>query len=544
MSRSIETALLAALLFGAAPASGLPAPPFEVPLRHRLYPFVARIQVRSSDLPLFAQSRPYIRSDAAKLIRWVEKRVTEGALVLSAGEEHDLDALRREFAAELGRDVEGAGTEPYALVIEEDGDRLVLDLYASESYVAAGDEATEALDLTASTTTVGGHMRATLGGRLALSADVRNTRLQGSSGRSTFVARHGPPSTKAGEEGEFQDSADGYAAISTPIADLSIGKSLLDWGPGRSGRLLLGSDSYAFDQIRLTRALGPLRFVAVHGWVRGDHEPRYLAAHRIEAKIHPRLSLGGGEAVVYGQTDRLESERERGGFQLEYLLPLFPLHVAEHYLGDLDNNLMSFDAFWLPVDGLALWGELLIDDFNTSRAWNHFGNKLGWVGGARAVFGSTGIDAGIEYSRLDPWVYTHRLDGHSYTHFDRSLGHWLLPNSDEIRGDLGWRPIGALSLECSFSILRYSVGHTADGIGGYFVPDTERLDPSTYDTPKNAFTGTIETTRELELRAEWEPFYECFLRVEAARLEIENLGNSAGEDLSDSRIGVGLRVER
>ncbi len=544
MSNPIKTALLAALLLTSTAALGLPAPPFEVPLRHRLYPFVARIQVRSADLPLFAQSRPYSRADAAELIRWIEMKVSAGELSLSAGESHDFDALRREFAAELGRGDEDGPTEPYALVIEEDGDRLVLDLYASERYIAAGDDATESLDLTSSTTTVGGQMRATLGGWLALSADVRNTRLQGSSGHSTFVARHGPPSTKAGEEGEFRDSADGYAAISTPIADLSIGKSLLDWGPGRSGRLLLGSDSYAFDQIRLTRALGPLRFVAVHGWVRGEQEPRYLAAHRIEAKVHPRFTLGGGEAVVYGQTHRLDSEQDRGGFQLEYLLPLFPLHVSEHYLGDLDNNLMSFDAFWLPVDGLALWGELLIDDFNSSRAWDHFGNKLGWVGGTRAVFGSSGIDAGLEYSRLDPWVYTHRLDGHSFTHFDRSLGHWLLPNSDEIRGDLGWRPTGSLSLECSFSILRYSVGHTTDGLGGYFVPDTARPDPEIFDTPKNAFTGTIEKTREFKFQAEWEPFYECFLDVELTRLDIENLGNVAGADLSDFRVGIGIRVER
>jgi hypothetical protein len=496
---------------------------------------VERLAVRSPGLPIFTESRPYTYADAEAFVQCIEKRVKAGELRLAPGEAHDLAALRREL------ELDGAEADPHALSLTDGGDRLLLDLYGTQELFMTGEALRDSLDLTTSTTTIGGRMRLTLMGRLAVAADVRNTRLQGSSGRSVFTARQGPPSTKAGENGEFQDAADAYVALRTPIADLQVGKSPLAWGPGRSGSLLLGADAYSFDHFRLTRAFGPLRYVALYGWLRGEQEPRYIAAHRIEARIHPRLTLGGGEAVVYGQGNPRQGERERG-FQLEYLLPLFPIHVGEHYLGDYDNNLMSMDARWIPLNGWELWGELLIDDFNTSRAWDHFGNKLGYLAGSRVVLGN-GMDASVEYVRLDPWVYTHRVEGNSYTHFDHSLGHWLVPNSDLIGGDLGWRPLGSLAFRFSWKFTRNSVGHTANGVSGYFVGDDQRLDPGNPDSPKRAFTGVLERTRELRARVEWEPRYECLLSASVGQLAIDNFDHVAGNDLDDLEFSLGVRIE-
>lgn len=533
LARRVKKLLSILVLATAALAS---APPIEVPLEHRLYDFADRMGIRAPDLPLFRQSRPYSYADAAQFIRAIETRVEEHQLSLSPGEAHDLEALQME----LGLDP--AVEEVHALDLRDGEDRMILDIYASEKLLSAGKEARDALELTPSTTSVGGFLRATLAGRVGIAANVHNTRLQGSPGRYGFIAKNGPPKTQAGEEGQFEDAADGYASLHTPIADILVGKSPLAWGPGRSGGLLLGRDAYAFDQIRLTRAFGPLRFVALHGWLRGEAEPRYIAAHRVEARIHPRLTLGGGEAATYGQAHPRIGDRERG-MQLQYLLPLFPIHVAEHYLGDIDNNMMSVDFHAVPVNGWALWGELLIDDFNSSRSWDHFGNKLGYLAGTRVVLGSSGVSAGLEYVRLDPWVYTHRIEGNSYTHFDRSLGHRLLPNSDLLTGDLRWRPRGDLSLQCSWSFSRYSVGHTANNDGGYFVPDTERPDPENRNAPKRAFTGILQKNRELRAGAEWEPWHECFLEAGVRHLSIQNLQYLAGNDLDDLQFELGVRLE-
>lgn len=523
-----------------------PPPPIQLPMEHRAHGWVERLQVRVPGGPLFASSKPYTRGDVVQFILWLEEQMAKGRLALGPGEEHDLAALRRELARELqvAGDPRETELEREALVLRDGEDDLVVDLYVTQTVQGTNEDTEEVIEVPTSNTTVGGRLRGALGGRLGFAADIRNTRLQGTASQVNFIPRQGVPATEAGSRGEFRAAADGYLSISTFIADGIFGKTGIDWGPARGSALLLGSSAYPFDQIQLFRNFGPLRFTALHGWLRGDEEPRYIAAHRLEARVHPRLVLGGAEAVVYSQGHTNTPDAGRGP-QLEYLIPLFPLHVAEHYLGDFDNNMISFDFQWTPRNGVAVYGELLIDDFNTSRSWDHYGNKLAGVAGLHLVdpWGPAGVDVGLEYTWLDPWVYTHRVPGNSYTHFDRSLGHWLPPNSNHARAEVGWRATGPLTLHASVERVRTSIAHTAGSYGGYFVPDTNRPDPTDRNSPKHYMKGTIESTRRWAVAAEWEPSHEWFLRAEFSASDIENLAHVPENHFSFLTSSLQMRIE-
>ena len=554
--KRVLTLFLFVVAAHAAHAEFFRSPPIEVPFGHRVYDFVERLQVHAPDLPLFVSTRPYERATAADLVRWVDAALIEGSLTLSPGEIHDLAALRKEF----GRELTGKPGEPETIVLESAGDLLIVDLYAVENIVGAPIDIREnadlgpyttfaGADLTPSTTTIGGRLRGSVGGILGIGADVRNTRLQGRSVGYNFIAQNGLPRTAAGDEGGFQDAADAYVSLSTSICNVHVGKSGMAWGPGRLSKLMLSSDAHAFDHIRLSRRFGPIHFVTLHGALRGEGEPRYVAAHRIEAKVHPRLTIGGGEAVTYGQ-GRYEKTAEGDtiwgeprGPQFEYLFPFFPLHVAEHYLGDHDNNVMGFDIEWIPVDGLDLSGELFIDDFNTAAPLDFYGQKLAWTTGIGVVT-RHGLDIYADYSRVDPWVYTHRFSGATYAHFDRSLGSSMRPNSDLADITVDYRPTGALQMMAGYRSMRNGRGaHDVDHVASYFQSHLTRVDPDVTFAPKRFLEGTVQKTSEWTLAARWEPRHEWFIDAGITQVSIENVNLSEGTDVDFLRFNCSLNLE-
>ena len=169
---------------------------------------------------------------------------------------------------------------------------------------------------------------------------------------------------------------------------------------------------------------------------------RYLALHRLTLQPHRRVALGFTEMAVYG----------RRGPELAYLNPLYPIKPAEHALWDRDNTLFTLDAVVRPLDGVEAYGTYLVDDLDSKVVGEAaFGYKWAAQGGVgvaldRLVPGATGF---VEYTRIEPYTYTHRffLDGsfyNAYTHNGFGLGHPLGPNSDELAAGLDlWLPFRA-----------------------------------------------------------------------------------------------------
>jgi hypothetical protein len=163
-----------------------------------------------------------------------------------------------------------------------------------------------------------------------------------------------------------------------------------------------------------------------------------------------RLVLGINEVIVYGSTtdqfDALDPynalEHSYYGvkrkLEFAYLIPFVPFKFAEHLFGSLhDNALMSFDGDLHFPDNFRWYGEFLIDDMLSP--WQMFssdwGNKLAFTGGMQyfGTFMQNDVTASIEYSRVEPWVYTHFSGGSgNYAHFGECLGMPLGPNSDAL----------------------------------------------------------------------------------------------------------------
>jgi len=173
---------------------------------------------------------------------------------------------------------------------------------------------------------------------------------------------------------------------------------------------------------------------------------KYLYTHRIGAPIRPwRTNLGISEVIVNGstaelaQTDSLRADgySQKRGVEWAYLIPFIPYKFTEHFMGDRDNAFISLDANINYPLSFRWYGEFLIDDM--TAPWTMFssdwGNKWAFTVGGE-WFGSLvghDVSAIAEYSRVEPWVYTHFYGAsHNYQHFNACIGSPLGPDADAL----------------------------------------------------------------------------------------------------------------
>jgi len=246
------------------------------------------------------------------------------------------------------------------------------------------------------------------------------------------------------------------AGISLSLAYVNFETAIDDFRTGPASLYPLTFSAYAppltYFRTRMTLAVAD--YFHAFGQLRCQkNRDKYFHMHRLEFPLR-RLHLVAAinEAVVYGstaelaQSDSLRPEYYGVTRRLEwiYLIPFVPYAFAEHYGGDMDNKLMSFDLSLLYPAGWRWYGEFLLDDFTNPLTLfsNDWGNKWALTAGME-YFGCIlhrDFRAGLEYSRVEPWVYTHFYGGsHSYTHFGQSLGSPLGPNNAAValEGEMG-----------------------------------------------------------------------------------------------------------
>lgn len=255
----------------------------------------------------------------------------------------------------------------------------------------------------------------------------------------------------------YYDMTEAYLTVRQLGIDLVFGKERIAWGPAKQGGLLLSGLSPSFgqlrtsvalwDKVRFTHVIGSLHAYNTHvdtmyqtayGWTRLSLAQKWLAAHRIEYTPWDFAVVAVNEAVIWGER----------GLDASYVNPLNFYYSAEHNGGDRDNVLMSGDIIIRIRNYGSVYGELLIDDMKISTLGEGDpGNKFGFLCGG--VFSNCGVDGlvtGMEYTRIDPYVYTHFIPINRYTTWTSSLGSNIGTNSDRLRWWVSFRPLRQLEL--------------------------------------------------------------------------------------------------
>ncbi len=445
----------AVLLALSAPAA---AQPEIVPAEHPVYEFLHGMRVRGL-LPEFRhEARPLGRGHLGRLLDSLSARTGDGAR-LDAPTADWLARYRREVfepaeavAAVIGpsglRIPLGAETEKFLYYHRSADWRLALEAIGRfQGRVSDAGESYRGLSLVPEGVFQGnyrgiaGFYVGTFNGA-QVAGDTRVLQADPGLAPLYYIGRSDIP------KGNFDRATVSLRAASR-VFSAEIAHARLLLGAGFGDGLLLSENADTFSFVRLGVDTRVVQYQFVHGalgdqsfFVPGDEgsgvllgPERYLALHRLVLNPWRRLGLAFTEMVVYGQR----------GPELAYLNPVNPIKPAEHALWDRDNSLFALEAVVRPLAGVEAYGTVLVDDLDTSLLGkNSFNNKWAVQAGLGAALGPA--LGWAEYTRIEPFVYTHRflLDGsfyNAYQHNGFGLGHPLGPNADQVEVGLrAWGP--------------------------------------------------------------------------------------------------------
>lgn len=231
-----------------------------------------------------------------------------------------------------------------------------------------------------------------------------------------------------------------YVELEAALNNIKIGPSIyspLTFNSSYSP-VLFGKYRFDLEIINYSHYIGNLKTQT--------DKKKYFYLHRLGFSLFKkRVILGINEVIINGstaelaQTDPLNPDYfdEERTLEFAYALPFVPFAFLEHYLGDRDNANLSFDLDISLLKNSRFYLEFFLDDISDPvHIFNEdWGNKWALTAGAQ-YFGSLlnkDISVTFEYSHVEPWVYTHFYGGsHRYTHYGKTLGAPLGPNSEQI----------------------------------------------------------------------------------------------------------------
>jgi len=314
-------------------------------------------------------------------------------------------------------------------------------------------------------------------------------------------------------ESNFFDRAYGYISFEHPNITMKIGSDRQIIGYG-SNKLILGDNSPNFNYVSLRLNYKSFLFDYTHGWLLGERydvydklvdyitsvDPKYFVHHRISFSPFSNLRLGFGESVIYS----------RRGVDFAYLNPFNFYKSTEHSLQDRDNTLLYADVEYIPFQKIKLYSTLLIDDVDFGKlgsGW--FGNQFALNVGVNIVnpLATIPLHFNIEYVRVEPYTYTHRIIDNNYSNYNYPLGSNLQPNSDRVIFAVNYFPSPKVNFTASTAYERhgknYSINWETINVGGDLNLGRRTTDPEYV----KFLDGKLERTLSIELKC----FYE-FIR--------------------------------
>ena len=374
-----------------------------------------------------------------------------------------------------------------------------------------------------SRSTGGARIRGSLGNNLNFYLWFTNTLVKGGViAQNNFDPSQGLPAV-AYDDNLYRDDAISYLKYRAPWFDITVGRQNIIWGPGRRSGVTFSSNNPPMDVIRLDLRYSKLSYSGFIGDIRGTGGNKKIAGHRLDIIPITGLRIGAGEAVVYN----------RSKFEILYSLPLMPFHIAEHHLGDRDNNSINFDITYDGLSDTRVYTEFFIDDYKLRKnPFTHWGNKWAMLSGVLFTkpLNLKNSLLKIEYSRIEPYVYTHISPGNEYFNYDRPMGHWAGPDSDELFvsyvNTLDWKT----KIKLSFAILRR--GQLDDTFSRPIIGDE-----------KEFLSGTVE--RRLTFTAGYSVEFakDQYLQAEFQRMNWDNFGKQEGVSVYDNRLYFTYRID-
>lgn len=237
----------------------------------------------------------------------------------------------------------------------------------------------------------------------------------------------------------------------TPVKFLNItlGHDRNFIGDGYRSQLLSDNASpYPF--LKLTGNLGNVKYMTMWAYMTDPASPqvsyvngyrkKWGAFHYLDWSVTNRLSLGFFESIIWAERDGDGNFR---GFDFNYLNPVVFLRPAEASIGSPDNALLGFTAKYKLTDGIAAYGQFVLDEFEAKSFFSNSGssrNKYAFQIGVRGadLLKVKNLNYLVEYNSAKPYTYSEQTSLTNYSQQGEALAHPFGANYREAVGMLNY----------------------------------------------------------------------------------------------------------
>ncbi len=320
----------------------------------------------------------------------------------------------------------------------------------------------------------------------------------------------------------FFDETQGYISADFNLIRLKYGRDRMNVGYGPE-KLILGDGAPLFDYLGMNIKYKFFSYSFFHGQLLGKEyyasdsitggvhvvDSKYMAFHRIAFDVSKHLNVGAGEVVIYGERP----------VDLSYLNPFTFYKSVEHSNRDRDNAMLFFDVNNKSIEGLKVYASLLIDDITFEKLGS------GWWGN------QTILDAGVnselfykllplgfkfQYTKIEPYVYTHRLIRNNYTSYGYNLSSFSEPNSELFLTEINYRFNNRFTLSLLYNYKIHGANPlNTDGTVRQNVGGDINLGHRIFDSEQVHFLdGYKEYSRLYSLRMIYEPVNQYFITMD------------------------------
>ena len=307
--------------------------------------------------------------------------------------------------------------------------------------------------------------------------------------------------------------------------EITVGRFASFWGPPNS--LVLSPDNaldglgYSFHWGRLVLSY---RLAKLDGLNPDEDdveqfENRFFAGHRLDIHFARWLRMGFFESIIFGGPGRQ--------VDLLYLNPIVFFHADQLNEGMDDNTLVGLDFVVKPRQGLRLYGQLLIDDFQIDKdtQGDQEVDQYGVIFGMDLAEVMPSMDFNLEYSRIADWTFNQALERNRYLYNGQLIGGALGNDYEQLNVSLKKWFGENTAASTNFAYRRQGEGRvTAEWTAPWL--DTE----GDYDEPFP--TGVVETTRSASVRLRSFLLNHFYLDTQAGIDWIDNYRHVDGDNQS------------
>jgi hypothetical protein len=228
-----------------------------------------------------------------------------------------------------------------------------------------------------------------------------------------------------------------YLAFRIPWLRLEFGRDKFRWGPGYVSSCMLSDHAPGLDHVQLCASYRDFKYLSFTSYLsRWGLKHRFLSAQRIEYSFLDRVTLGGALMSAYSW----DSLQTRAFFGM--MNPIIPVFFEVAGSGHDDNLLVGWDAV-VHLPRCKAYGQLFMDNYEFVKREGQPPNAIAWQVGAYWV-PDLPVSVRVEYSRVNPFTYYHRIHHIMYEQYGVPLGHRLGPDADQVYCRLGfvlWAPL-------------------------------------------------------------------------------------------------------